>query len=222
MSKSTLTGISPHELIETFGSDGYRYYFLREVSFGLDGSFSWEGMVARYNSDLANDLGNLANRVLSMMRRYLGGVVPPAPEADELTDAEGSLRSTQNAAFTAMSRAVDDIAPHEAMKACWAFVRKANAYVEEVAPWALAKQDASKRRLEVVLYELAESLRLLALMISPAMPRAAQELWGRLGQAGEVVDRRYGEDGAWGGLMGGTATHVGDPLFPRLEDEEAS
>ena len=222
MSKSLLTGISPHTLIETFGSDGYRYYFMREISFGLDGAFSWEGMVARYNSDLANDLGNLASRVLSMLRKYLGGVVPPAPKPDELTKSEDELIASQRAAFAEMERAMDDIAPHEALKACWSFVRKANAYVEEVAPWALAKNEDDRRRLEVVLYELTESLRLLALMISPITPRAAQELWGRLGQAGTVADLTYPEYGEWGLLTGGTATSTGDPLFPRIEEEASA
>jgi methionyl-tRNA synthetase len=220
MSKSRLTGISPHDLIETFGSDGYRYYFMREISFGLDGNFSWEGMVARYNSDLANDFGNLASRVLSMIRRYLGGLVPPPPGEDELEAADRDLMRTFAASFDAMKEAMDAIAPHDALKACWGFVRKANSYVEEVAPWALAKDDR-RRRLEVVLYQLAESLRLLSLMVSPIMPRAAQELWGRLGQAGMVADRSFEEDAVWGLLNGGSATSVGDALFPRLEEEPA-
>jgi methionyl-tRNA synthetase len=222
MSKSRLTGISPHDLVAAFGSDGYRYYFMRDISFGLDGNFSWEAMVARYNSDLANDLGNLASRVLSMVRKYLGGVVPPAPDDDELTDADRQLIASQAEAFSGMERAIDEIAPHEALKACWAFVRKANAYVEEVAPWALAKDEQNRRRLEVVLYELTESLRQLALMVCPIIPRAAQELWGRLGQAGQVAELTYSELGRWGLLTGGTATSTGDPLFPRLEEEEAS
>jgi methionyl-tRNA synthetase len=195
---------------------------MREISFGLDGNFSWEGMVARYNSDLANDLGNLASRVLSMIRKYTGGLIPPPPEENELEDVDRDLMSSYTDSFAAMSRSIDDIAPHEALKHCWAFVRRANAYVEEVAPWALAKDDERRRRLEVVLYQLAESLRVLSLMVAPIMPKAAQELWGRLGLAGEVQDRRYHEDGLWGLLNGGSATHVGDPLFPRIEEEVSS
>jgi methionyl-tRNA synthetase len=156
-----------------------------------------------------------------MLRKYLGGVVPPAPEEDELTQSERDLIATYDEAFKKMSQAVDAIAPHDALKECWAFVRKANAYVEEVAPWALAKDDANRRRLEVVLYELVESLRLLALLVAPITPRAAQELWERIGQAGEIVDRTYPEDAVWGLLTGGTATRTGDPLFPRIEEEAA-
>ncbi|MGH2729831.1 MAG: methionine--tRNA ligase, partial [Actinomycetota bacterium] len=157
MSKTRLTGISPHDLIATFGSDGYRYYFMRDINFGLDGSFSWEAMVARYNSDLANDLGNLAARVLSMVERYIGGQIPPLPEESELADLDADLVGTFETAFADMSAAVDAIAPHDALKAAWVFVRKANAYVEANAPWALAKEETMSRRLEVVLYRLADA-----------------------------------------------------------------
>ena len=219
MSKSKLTGISPHDLIETFGSDGYRYYFLREISFGLDGEFSYEGMVARYNSDLANDLGNLASRVLNMIRRYLGGVIPEVPREVEVAFPEQSLIEVQQEAFDAVAAAVDRIQPTEALKAMWSFVRKANAYVEETAPWKLAKDEMHRRRLEVVLYQLADALRLIALMVAPATPRAAQELWTRLGLEGSVERKTLPEDGRWGLLPSGLEVTVGDPLFPRLEDE---
>ncbi|HVF54229.1 MAG TPA: methionine--tRNA ligase [Actinomycetota bacterium] len=218
MSKSKLTGISPHDLIETFGSDGYRYYFMREISFGLDGSFSWESMVARYNSDLANDLGNLASRVLSMFGRYLDGAVPPAPSDDELTDAEHRLREVYTIAFSAMSENIRDFAVHDALKAAWSFVRKANAYVEEVAPWVIAKDPEARRRLEVVLYSLADSLRLLSLITWPVVPRAATELWARLGMDSAIDNARFDIDGTWGRLLEGAQVRQGDPLFPRLED----
>ena len=218
MSKSRLTGISPHDLLETFGSDGFRYFFMREVSFGQDGEFSWEAMAARYNSDLANDYGNLASRVLSMITRYLDGVVPEPPGPDEGTSAEEGLVEAHKEAFAAMSSAIDAISPHEALKACWRFVRKANSYVEEVAPWVLAKDPGDHRRLEVVLYMLADSLRLLALMTSPITPRAAQDLWARLGLEGAVTDRNYDTDGRWLLLPAGVGVTTGDPLFPRIDD----
>ncbi len=218
MSKSKLTGISPHDLIETFGSDGYRYYFMREISFGHDGSFSWEGMLARYNSDLANDFGNLASRVLSMAERYLEGVVPSPPSEDEMTDAERALDDTYSASIDSMAAAIDDLAVHEACKAAWQFVRKCNAYVEEVAPWALAKDPGQRRRLEVVLYKLLDSLRLLALITSPVVPRAATELWVRLGLAGSPAHTSLPESGSPGLLAEGSKVRTGDPLFPRLEE----
>ena len=221
MSKSKLTGISPHDLIKTFGSDGYRYYFMREISFGQDGSFSWESMVARYNSDLANDFGNLASRVLSMITRYLDGVIPAPPNDKELAEPDHDLHHAQQDAWSHMERSIDLVTPTQMSKAAWHFVRKANAYVEEVAPWVLAKDDSKRRRLEVVLYELADSLRLLALMTSPLVPRAAQELWRRLGLEGEIGRLTYPEHGRWGLLPAGTKVEVGTPLFPRI-DEEAS
>lgn len=217
MSKSKATGISPHDLMETFGSDGYRYYFMREISFGQDGSFSWESMVERYNSDLANDLGNLAQRVISMIDRYLDSSVPRPPDDDEWTGAEKDLYATFDSSLAEMAAAVDRIAPTEALKACWAFVRKANAYVEEVAPWALAKDPASRRRLEVVLYCLADSLRLLALMTSPAIPAAAQELWQRLGLPGLVADHSFPDQARPGLLPEAGALTPGPPLFPRRD-----
>ena len=222
MSKSRLTGISPLDLIPTFGSDGYRYHFLREVSFGLDGNFSWEAMVARYNSDLANDLGNLASRVLKMIERYLDGVLPPTPEADEVEPTDRELMDAYEAAIAATGRAVDEIAPHDALKATWEFVRRTNAYVEEVAPWVLARDAERPRRLEVVLYRLADALRLIAMLVSPAVPRAAAELWARLGLEGSPEGRNYVEDGRWDGLSSGAHVRSGSPLFPRLEEDAAT
>jgi methionyl-tRNA synthetase len=220
MSKSRLTGISPHDLLPTFGPDGYRYYFVREISFGQDGNFSWESMVERYNSDLANDFGNLASRVLTMIVRYLDGTVPEAPAGSERKPADEALEESFYGAVDAMRRSVADVAPHEALKSAWAFVRKANSYVEEVAPWALAKGDdaATRRRLEVVLYRLADSLRLMALVLSPIVPRAAQQLWSRLGLAGEVAAGSLERDAVWGLLPAGARVSAGPPLFPRLDE----
>ena len=220
MSKSKLTGISPHDLVATFGSDGYRYYFLREISFGLDGNFSWESVVERYNFDLANDFGNLASRATSMITRYLDGKIPDAPADDELTDAERGLMQVHGAVFEEMTRAVDDIAPHDALKAAWRFVKAGNAYVDEVTPWVLAKDEAQQRRLEVVLYHLADALRLMAMMVFPAVPRAAQELWGRLGHDDDVSAHDFPTDGKWGRLPSGATVSTGAPLFPRIEESK--
>jgi methionyl-tRNA synthetase len=220
MSKSKLTGISPHDLVSTFGSDGYRYYFLREISFGLDGNFSWESVVDRYNFDLANDFGNLASRATSMINRYLDGAIPKQPSENELTDAERSLIEVQRAAFAEMSRAVDEIAPHEALKSAWKFVKAGNAYVDEVTPWVLAKDESQSRRLEVVLYHLADALRLMAMMVFPAVPRAAQELWRRLGHDDSITEHDFGADASWGRLPAGGRVATGDPLFPRIDDSK--
>lgn len=218
MSKSRLNSISPHELIDHFGSDAYRYYFMREVSFGNDGSFSWESMVDRYNSDLANDFGNLASRVLNMAERYLGGRVPDAPAESELGDADRSLRDSFGAALKGVEAGTDAIAPHEALRAAWSFVRRANSYVEENAPWVLAKDPEQARRLEVVLYHLLDGLRLSALLLWPIMPRSTTELWARLGLTGAPEDCTFATDAKWGASPPGTAVTKGEPLFPRLEE----
>jgi methionyl-tRNA synthetase len=219
MSKSRATAIHPSVLTHTFGVDGYRYHFMREFSFGQDGNFSWESMAARYNSDLANEFGNLASRVLSMVDRYLGGTIPEPPGEGDYTEADNDLQRSQQYAFAGMEAAVDAVSPSDALKSCWGFVRKANSYVEEVAPWVLAKDDSQRRRLEVVLYLLAESLRLLALMTAPIMPRVAQELWDRLGQQGAVDQQTYAEGLRWGLLPAGNKVRVGEPLFPKVEEE---
>lgn len=219
MSKTRLTSIAPRDLIDTFGVDAYRYYFMREFPFGNDGSFSWEGMAERYNSDLANDFGNLASRVLNMAERYLTAEVPPPPSPDELTAIEDELRASHEGAEAAVAEAVDGIAPDEALKSAWTFVRRANAYVEQVQPWVLAKDDGKRRRLEVVLYHLLDSLRLMAIMTCPIMPGTAQELWGRLGLQGKVIDARLGKDDSWGLLEEGRKVTKGDALFPRLETQ---
>jgi methionyl-tRNA synthetase len=221
MSKSRLTGISPHALLETFGSDGYRYYFMREISFGLDGNFSWEGMVERYNSDLANDFGNLASRVTTMIGRYLEGRAPEPPGEDELEPADEDLFASYAGALEGMRAAMRDLALHEALKAAWGFVRRANAYVEEVAPWALARDPARRRRLEVALYNLADSLRLMGLLLSPIAPRAANELWLRLGLGESLAGRTLPADGRRGLLPAGVTVTTGPPLFPRIEDPTA-
>src|SRR5688500_14470850 len=118
-------------------------------------------MGERYNADLANDLGNLASRVLNMIKRYLDGVIPEGPESSELTQHEKDLIETYSSAFDATASAMEQVQLTEATKAMWTFVRKANAYVEAVTPWALAKDESQRRRLEVVLYQLADTLRLI-------------------------------------------------------------
>ena len=219
MSKSKATGISPAELVATFGSDGYRYYFMREISFGQDGSFSWESMVARYNSELANELGNLVSRVSSMVGRYLGGSLPEPPAPDELNEVDRRLEPAFTDVVDEMNRAMDDIAPHEALKAAWRFVKAINSYIDDMAPWHLAKDDSASRRLEVVLFRLAEALRLIAIITSPAIPRTAQEIWRRLSQDGKVEEAVLAKDAVWGVMKAGTEVLSGPPLFPRVESD---
>jgi methionyl-tRNA synthetase len=213
MSKTKLTGIHPFELTEHFGVDAYRYYFLREVQFGQDGNFSWESMLARYNADLANGLGNLASRVLAMLGTSFDGAVPEPPpgRTGRLREAAATLAERFDGSIlgldlTGAAGALDE------------FVREANRYLVEVAPWKLAKEPDRTEELAAALYDAAEALRQIALFASPIMPGAAGRLWEQLGIAEPLADQRVPQAAAWGGLAPGTKTNRGEGLFPRLED----
>jgi methionyl-tRNA synthetase len=214
MSKSKGNAISPHELIEEYGVDAYRYYFMREFSFGYDGNFSRETMTGRYNSELANDLGNLVSRVLAMAAKYREGTVP-RPASEEGSDA--ALKEAAAGAFSEMDRQMERLAFNEALQAAWNFLRAANRYVDESAPWDLAKSEEKAGRLDTVLYNLLESLRLIALMILPCMPGSARRLWGWLGEPGVLEEQKLPEASAWGLLQPGTQVQRGAALFPRMD-----
>jgi methionyl-tRNA synthetase len=195
MSKTNLTGIHPFELIDHFGVDSYRYFFMRQIVWGADGDFSWEAMVERHNADLANGLGNLASRVLAMLASNYDGVVPKPPAAGAEADlpavtAEAARRADEHMLAVDLQKAV---------AAVWTIVDRANAYLVEKEPWKLAKDPANAEELAGVLYASAETLRIVAVLIQPLMPGAAQRLWEQLGLPGEVADQRLPADVVWGG-----------------------
>jgi methionyl-tRNA synthetase len=222
MSKAKATAIHPSEIVDTFGSDAYRYYFLKAIAFGSDGSFSWEHMSAVYSSELANGLGNLASRVTSMVGRYFDGVLP---EPAEPTSAETALAEALASAATAADAAMDRLALHEAIGAIEGFVAKVNGYLTEQAPWTVAKDDSpeARARLATILYTAAESLRAIAVLHAPTMPKTATALWESLG-ATDAIGALDAQDiavaGQWGRLPAGARLTKGAPLFPRLADEE--
>jgi methionyl-tRNA synthetase len=205
MSKTALNQIDPASLVEDFGVDPYRYHFLREVSFGNDGDFSYEGMVARYNSDLANNLGNLLSRVATVVDKKCGGV-GPAPAADS------PLATVAAEVVAAASDAWARFRPDEALEATWRLIREANAHLEANEPW---KKDPGPD-VDRVLGDALEVLRIVAVLASPAIPTTVKEIWSRIGLDGEPQDRRVPDDVAWGGYPGGVAVTKGSPLFPRL------
>ena len=215
MSKTNATSIHPFELLDRFGTDSYRYYFMREIRFGEDGNFSWESMVDRHNADLANGLGNLASRVLAMLASYFDGLVP-APGA---RGAESDLPEVTADALRRYDEHMLAIQLQPALGAVWDIVARANVYLVEKEPWKLAKDRANGEELAAVLYAAAETLRILAVAIHPIMPGAAAGLWVQLGQAGSVADARLPAAAAWGGLEPGTRTIKGESLFPRVEHE---
>ena len=213
MSKTKLTGIHPSQLLDAFGSDAYRYYFLREISFGQDGSFSWESLVARTNAELANGIGNLAARVLALIETTFGGVVPEAKELD----AERAVRAVAERSVTEYEEALDHFAFSDALEAVDKIVRHVNGYLVEQAPWKLAKEPGNEERVATILWCAAETLRLLAILLSPFTPRACTRLWDALGLPGRVEEQRFPGAVRWGGLPAGARVTKGESLFPRID-----
>jgi methionyl-tRNA synthetase len=209
MSKTGLNQIAPADLVADFGSDGYRYHFLADQRFGPDGDFSYEAMVARYNADLANNFGNLANRVLNMAVVYCHGRAPDARANGPLVDATAR-------AFDSARTHMENLDFANACTAIWELIRAANSYIEEREPWKLHKAgDVSETA--AVLGDCLEVLRVVALLASPFIPRATEALWRRLGLDGSPTEQRLPAAAAWGGGPAGTVLDKGAPLFPRIE-----
>ncbi len=217
MSKSLGNVVNPAALADEYGTDALRYWLLREMPRTEDGDFTLERLIRRYNDDLANDLGNLLNRTLSMIWRYRGGAVPaPVTRA-----ADEGLTAVAGRIPEATAAALDEFDFRAALAATWELVTRANRYVEENAPWVLARREkngdaAAARHLDTVLYNLAESLRLLAFHLSPYLPRAAGQMAQQLGISLEETCP-YLEAVAWGGFTPGARVARPQPIFPRIE-----
>ena len=222
MSKSKLTGIAPSQITETFGVDAFRYYFMSAINFGQDGSFSWEDLAARYQSELANGFGNLASRVIAMVNRYYDGVLPAPAEysADDL-----KVQAVTKRAADAADASIQKLAIHEALAAVWTIVDELNGYITIQEPWVLAKKDETRERLGTVLYTATEGLRALAVLLSPVIPEATAKLWTGLGAAaglGELDEQSIVTAGTWGQLPVGSRVSTLEPLFPRIEAAEVA
>jgi methionyl-tRNA synthetase len=206
MSKSGLNQIFPADLVADFGVDGFRHHFLHDVGFGPDGDFSYEGMVARYNSDLANNLGNLLSRVATVVAKKCDGI-GPAPQADSpLAAVAAEVLADATAAWGAVQ-------PSVALDATWRLIREANAALEAAEPWKAEPGPA----VDAVLGDAIEVLRIVAVLVSPVLTRSAPEVWRRIGLDGSPAEARLPEAAAWGGYPGGLPVEKGDPLFPRLK-----
>ena len=213
MSKSKLTGIAPKDITDHFGVDAFRYYFLRAIPFGTDGSFSWEDMSARYTSELANDFGNLASRSAAMIEKYCGGLLPAVSKDAGLEDALKQTVLTADAAMCALDFQGGIVAIMD-------FCKKVNGYVTEKEPWILAKDPNNKTVLEEVLYNTAESLRALAVLLNPLMPDTCEILWQSLGAQstlGDLGAQTISSVAKWGQLPMGAVVTKTPVLFPRLE-----
>ncbi|GAA2610089.1 methionine--tRNA ligase [Streptomyces axinellae] len=221
MSKSNLTGISPQQLTEHFGVDAYRWYFLRAIAFGQDGSFSWEDFAARYTSELANDYGNLASRVAAMVGKYFDGALPAATAHGEAEQAiaDGLTRAVRDAD----ERLGEQLDFAGGIAAVFDFIKQVNGYLTEQAPWKVAKDTSpeAQARLATILYTAAESLRACAVLLNPVMPDSSAKLWDSLGAEpalGALADQPLPDAARWGQLPAGTKVTKGSALFPRLEE----
>lgn len=221
MSKSLGNVVRPAELIEEYGRDALRYFILREMSFGLDASFNHDAIVARKNSDLANDLGNLFSRSITMLHKYCDGVVP-AP-TDRVEDADIQLRKTAQQMFEEYRQHMGRFAFHRGLQAVWELISQANKYIVISEPWVLAKNEAQGDRLATVLYNLVESLRMITLAVSPVMPETAASMAATLGLADRADLALSLEAGAtWGGYPAGLSVGEAKPLFPRVDVKKDS
>ena len=218
MSKSKLNGIVPEQITDVFGSDAFRYYFMKAINFGQDGSFSWEDLSARYQAELGNGFGNLASRTIAMVNKYFDGVIPTPHHYTE--DDNQVIETAKNACINANSK-MEVVAIGDAIAEIWKLVDELNNYITVQAPWVLAKDEANRERLETVLYVASEGLRVLTLLLSPIIPKATAKLWAALteGSLGELADQDITAAGDWGQLGGVKVSELA-VLFPRIESKD--
>jgi methionyl-tRNA synthetase len=214
MSKSKLTGIAPSDITKDFGVDAFRYYFLRAIPFGTDGSFSWEDMAARYTSELANDFGNLASRLIAMIEKYCDNKIPTPAKDEGLSQMLIQTVEIADERICALDF-------QGGINAIMDFCKRVNGYVTERQPWVVAKDPANNAELSDILYNTAESLRALAVLLHPVMPEVTEKLWRSIGadrSIGDIKDQKISQIATWGQLPAGSTVTKTEVLFPRLEE----
>ncbi len=211
MSKSKGNVVDPVATARKYGVDQFRYFLLREVPFGLDGDFSIKALEGRINGDLANDLGNLLSRTLSMIEKYRSGVVPPEINAKDRVDLEKDIKGLLETLPKDYSDLIGGLEFHQALNQLWVIIRKMNAFVDKASPW----KEKDEETLSNVLYTLAEGLRIIAVYLFPFMPDSSDRIWEGLGMEGGIAGRDFDKEVAWGGKPG-AKIKKGPPLFPRI------
>jgi len=214
ISKSRDNVVEPNQLVEKFGVDGLRYFLIREAPMESDSNYSHETVLKRVNSDLANDLGNLVNRSLTMVQRYASGIIPE-PEPDNPPPFREPIESI----VASLHSSISEFAFPRLLTNLWQCVNAINRYIVDQQPWMLAKDPAQKTKLDNVLYNNCEALRCIAAVVAPVIPDSADQIWKQLGVSGSASTAQT-EDLQWGGLKPGT--HIGTvaPIFPRIEEKE--
>jgi len=216
MSKSRGNVVDPVAESKKYGVDAFRYCLLREVQFGNDGDYSTKSVVTRINSDLANDLGNLLNRTLGMYKKYFDGVITAGITRDTFDD---EIENLWNETLNEVTEQMNIVQFSKSLEAIWKFISRLNKYIDETAPWTLAKDDDKKDRLAVVMNHLVNGLYKTAVMIYPYMPTAAQKIWDQLGVQKSVRDARVSDVEGWDLLPAGHILGNAEPIFPRLDLE---
>ena len=217
MSKSKNNVVNPYDEIKKYGVDAFRYYLLREASFGTDGDYSTKGVVGRLNSDLANDLGNLLNRTLGMYKKYFGGVIVASNENEAI---DNEIKSMFDETVTEINKYMYYFEFSKALETLWKFISRLNKYIDETMPWALAKDETKRLRLAAVMNILCEGLYKIAFFIAPFMPESAQKISAQLGIEKDITNLRFDDIKEWNVFKDGHKLGEASPIFPRIELEK--